>query len=366
MVSLSISVAASLGVLIAASAAGLVGCDAADGGTPLKARLEAAQAARAVITPTAEQLAEAKTLQVVLRQKRTHLGGLRGLVFELDTTLSTRSDGEQQARVSSTSVFKTDRAGNFWVREDNTWRSLDGSGAEGRGCGVVDGTYYTEQAGRPATRVVQRDDEAKRCRSSALEPVIGLLIPHLSRLVYTVQPTIWRGRSAARILFDGVKPGVAGPPLALAWPDANPNATQPEQSALFGPRGSLFAVHTRPAQMTGSLTILRASGAPVDADLQGVFRLVKAGKDAELHFELKLSGRGYAATVPTPQDPRLSSPRPRFFDEHRALLKALDVVTLEDAQPLPKPGDAPKLKLVVDEGSNEDTPNHGRPDEDAP
>ncbi len=352
-----------------------LGCD----GKPstaksLKARLEAARALQADPKLEVLSLKNVAGLRAALQRDRGRIE-LKGVSFELRQVFAVRAGTEKHADLEAWRELKIDRKGQYWVREENQWSSVDAAGKEGRGCGFVGGTYYTERLVGPATAVPQHDNEARGCLIGGLEPVSGLLLPHLDRFDYSVSTGLWRGRVVARIQFSGLKGHSTHPPISIAWPKSSrPRrvglARPPESAdstAIFGPRGSLFGIHARPTALEGSLLLTLETGTPVAADLKAEFVVQKHGRDAQLTVALTLDGQGYGADVPLPEAPQNYPFRPRFHAEHRALLKDLKVKAPLLA-PLPKPGDAPKLELSLEEQgqSAEDTPPSTHQDEDTP
>lgn len=337
--------------LAAALLAGPVACksERAGQGLALKEGLKAAEEAGRVKPLTAESVDSRDELLAVLgRSYARATRRLGGLGQSLEASFRIESGGEREVTLDEKVVLQIDGEGDYALRHENTyWSREDQDGENGRACWWVDGRFYTARRHGPATAVPVLADEQVRCLESAVEPLVGLIRILGKYLVPTPgETTQVAGRTALRVALAREGLGVElPPPVPRAWPGADAGVqTSP---AIWGPRASLVELYTRPKALEGELLLDVETGAVLAGRFDGTLILQKAGRDAELRFQVRLEAAPFDGAITAPEGARQYGPRQRIFEDRRALLG--ETFKKREPVPLPKPGDAPPLRVGPDE-----------------
>ncbi len=332
-------------------------------GVALKEGLEAAEKAGRPPALTPEAVDErAELLAVLARPPARAMPRLGALRQTLEASFLLEADGEREVALDEKLELRHDAKGQYALRHDNTsWSAEDREARGGRACWWVDGRFYTARAQGPATEVPVRAYEQERCLESATEPFVGLLRLLGGHLVTSPGvPTEVAGRKALRIALT--RDGVAQPPTSqvpLAWP---PGDAGVESAAIYGPRPPLVELHARPREMKGEVILDVETGAVLAGEIQGALVVRKANRDATLQLRAKLVAEPLDVAITPPEGARVYGPRQRVFEDRRALLG--EVFKKREKVQLPKPGDAPPLRL----GATEDdvVPPEGEGEAGAP
>jgi hypothetical protein len=359
-------------VLVAA----LGGCEKerAGQGLALKEALKRAEEAGKLPALTPETVDTRDELMAVLRRPYAltapKLGGLKQ---DLTTKFEVDAGDEKQITLDEKLVLRIDEKGQYALRHENAWWSIeDHDGEGGRGCWWVGGKFYTARRYGPATEVPIRAYEQERCLESGVEPFVGL-VRVLGKYVAPEPqgPVDVGARKALRIkLTRAPDDGEAAPPaeVPLAWPEGD--AGPKESKAIFGPRPPLVDQYTRPKALEGELLLDVETGAVLAGKLDGTLTLRKAGREATVVFHAQLDASALDGPVTAPEDAHPYEPRQRVFEDRRALLgEVFKKKGEKDKAQLPKPGDAPPLHLGAtedDPGGDEAAPESGAAPASAP
>ncbi len=343
----------------------LLGCEEQKAGDTraLKEGLAAAEAAAKVAPLTRGDLDTPERLAKVLaRRFADHVGSMGGIEQKLEATYEIRSGGESEVRLRETLVLRVDARGQYDLVHRNTyWSREDDDGKDGRGCRWVEGRFFTSRRYGLPTEVPVRAAEQQTCLDSAIEPLVGMMQIALSRL--DVSPTgrvQVAGRDAVKVVFLQRSDAPRG---AKAIPEA---WRTPDSKAVWGPRGPLLKTYASPEQATGDLSLDAATGIVLSGRLQAKFALRKSNRSATLEVRMGLSVERFTGTIEVPERSRRFDARQRVFADREALLGKIEKRVARSAA-LPKPGDAPPLRIGPNEraGDAEDRPG-GVDDEDAP
>lgn len=341
------------------------GCDEQKAGDTraLKDGLAAAEAAAKVAPLTRADVDSAERLgKVLARRFADRVGALGGIEQTLEASYEIRAAGGREVRVRETLTLRVDAAGQYdLVHRNNYWSREDEDGEDGRGCRWVEGRFFTARRhGRP-TEVPVRAAEQEACLDSAVESVMGMMRIALPRLdVSPTGRTRVAGRDAMKVVFLQRSGEVADPrAIPEAW-------ATPDSKAVWGPRDPLLRTYASPEQATGDLTLDTETGVLLSARLQAKFALRKSNRRATLEVRIGLSAERFTGNVELPEDARVFGARQRVVAEREALVGKVARPHAEPAA-LPKPGDAPPLKLGPDEaGSDAEDAPLSSDDEDAP
>lgn len=338
----------------ALGAAAITACEEADAPhAALRAHLAEHEAAGRFAPLASDHLkTPAQLVAVLKRPLRRGLEHLAGSELTLTGTYTITFAGETEVRLAEAVALQIDGDGDFALAQtqDATARG-EHPQASGRRCGRVGGAAYTGGRFGPVTRIDVRADEAERCLSGAVEPLVSLLEVFADRLdVSLAGPGVIRGRPTTRIAFD-LQAGAANTPtpVPLAWPAEAPppGAEAPRSRAIWGPREALVARHTEPGVFRGEVVLDTATGLAQSGFLEARFAVRKAERNAVLELKIELGTAPFEGALAFPEGARVDRPRPRLFADREALLgddrKARGPITL------PGPGDAPRLGPAGDE-----------------
>jgi len=340
------------------------GCDERKAGRTraLKAGLVEAEAAATPAPLTATALDTSRRLgEVLSRRFAHHVIALGGLTQKLESSYEIRAAGEVEVRLEETLSLRVDGVGQYDLVHRNEYRSReDEAGEDGRSCVRADGRFYTARRHGPATEVPIRAAEDEACLDSALEPFLGLLRRLLPALQISPTGKVRAlGREAIKVVFLR-RADHAPEPKAIpeAW-------SGPDSKAVWGPRAPLIEGHAVTQEATGDLVLDAETGVVLSGRLHARFALRKSNRPAVLEVRIGLSAEALVGEIEAPEGARLFAARPRIFVDREALLGKLDRPV---EVPLPKPGDAPRLKLGSDEAALdiEDLPSRESEEEDAP
>jgi hypothetical protein len=327
----------------------------------LKDGLAAAEAAAKVAPLTRSDVDTTERLRRVLaRRFADHVGSLGGIEQKLEATYEISSAGEPEVRLRETLVLRVDATGQYdLVHRNSYWSREDQDGEDGRGCRWVEGRFFTSRLHGLPTEVPVRAAEQQTCLDSAIEPVVGMMQIALSGL--DVSPTgriRVAGRDAVKVVFlQRSDSEAAAKAIPEAW-------RTPDSKAIWGPRGPLLKTYAAPEQATGDLSLDAETGVVLSGRLQAKFALRKSDRSATLEVRMGLSVERFTGTITAPEESRRFEARQRVFADREALRGKIEK-PVDRSAALPKPGDAPPLRLGPDEraGDAEDRPGQ---DEDAP
>ena len=217
----------------------------------LKAHLAAAEAAGRFAPLAPEQLRTAKQLVAVLdRPLSRGVDVLSGTALKMAAEYVVRFAGEPEVELREHATLLVTAGGDFALTHENEGRAAGDAGAiSGRRCARVGGAQYTGRRDGPMTRIEPRGDEAERCLSSSIEPLVSLLRLFADRLVVTIAGAgQLRGRATTRVAFDLAPSDHPLPPvLPRAWPVPRGPGDPPEKTGgIWGPRGALLAESSDP------------------------------------------------------------------------------------------------------------------------
>ena len=207
-----------------------------------------------------------------------------------------------------------------------------------------------------------RDAEQETCLDSAMDPVLGLLRMVVDRLDFApAEEAKVVGRDALKVAFI-LRDEALAKPIPAAWPA--PEAARASLAVWGGPRPPLVQTHAAPRSISGELVFDAETGLLLGASLSGRFAVRKEERDAELEVGLSLEAGRLEAEVEAPADARHYKDRHRILADQERLLGKSRVAKVTA---LPRPGDAPPLRLGPDEAAldAEDLPQRFD-DEDAP
>ncbi len=330
-------------------------------GVALKEGLAKAEAARrppplvkaALDTP-------AELLAVLGRRFSQTVGEVAPLSLEVDYRYELLVAGEPQVRLDGTLKLRMDAKGQFELVDRSRHATFEEpEREEGRSCHWVGGRLYTARRFGPATELKVRAYEQDACLDSAVEPVVGMLRLYADRLDLSPSGEAQvLGRAAQKVVFllRDVEEVTANLPLAYKG-ERSP--------AIWGPRDLLVKTFGGLQRFKGHLLLDAATGAVVGAELAAVVAFLKKEQPAELQVDVKLSSAAFEGALLAPEEARPFQPRQRLFADRQALLGQTfkgKRAKKRRIEALPKPGDAPPLRMGAEVDEDRPTPR----DEDRP
>jgi hypothetical protein len=342
------------------------GCEAPEKHLALKEGLQAARDAAARRPLSAEELSDLAGVQRAMgRPARRALAGMGARTLRFAGRYALSQGGAQELQLREAVHLQVDADGDFWVSDSATGGPAGApERTRGRRCGWVEGHYYSGRAHGPMSRVPIQADEHDRCLRSGFEPMTGLVELFAGELaVAAVEPGTLMGRPTLRVRLERATEVFQPPaPLPLAWPPRTRGEARPDSPAIFGPRDWLVRTHARAAVLQGEVVFDVKSGLVVAGALEGRFGVRKADRSANLEISVELGSTSLSEPLRPPADVQAYGPRPRLMADREALLGRS-----KPAAPvaLPKPGDAPPLRVGPDEetpaGPPEDPDDEDRP-----
>lgn len=338
------------------------GCDepVAGDGFALKAALAAAEARALETRVSVEGLSTAEGWAETLRRSfARHAPRLGGRAYTLTTTYSLEAAGAPPLGTMETTerrVTVVTLNGDAHLDHRIAWRTPDDRGDGGRRCWRIAGRLYHARQTGPASTFEERGGEGDRCLDAAVEPLQSLLrvlTPHMRVSARPGEPM--DGRETVTVsLASASDPAAAPTALPAFWQPASPQAPREaaqETMGVPGPRGPLFSSHGVLRTLEGTSTLDAETGLPLAARLEARFEVQKAGLGGTLVIRIEVTSTIHRGALLPPEVVVPVGPRPRPFLERAQLLgeAAKDV-----SAPLPKPGDAPPLR--VSPGAEGDPP----------
>lgn len=331
----------------------LVGCDgfsperlfAEEGRVALKEGLRAAEEAGRLRPLEDDALGDGPALARILRRPlASAITTLGPMTLTLTARYAVEAEGAAAVAVDEARTLRLGPGGAWAFEQRGTGASEDLPAKEdGRRCAVVGGDFYSGGLHGPEARFEPSADEHHRCLEGLTEPiatVVRLWSEGLRVEVTGVDRVLDRDVLVVRVEHR-VAPG-----LATALPSTYGADGLDEQNspAVFGPRPPLAVAYTHVERLGGTLRLDRETGQPLAAKLGGRFALRKHGRAGVLVVELTLAAAPFEGEIAAPAEVREYGPRQRIFDEQRRLLGARAAAAVA----LPKPGDAPPLRLGPD------------------
>lgn len=306
---------------------GLAAAEAAGELAPLEddALGDGAAVARALERPLASVAGSLGPIELTLRGRYAiELDGV-GAAVSVDETRITRLAGDGAWTLDHTETAQSD---DLAPRPD------------GRRCAWIGGQFYSGERHGPMTALEPIADEHHRCLAAATEPLVTLVRLFADRLrVDGVELGAVAGRDVLTVrLSAATEPGL---PTEVPRTYGADGLDERNSPAIFGPRAPLVVDYTGVDQLGGTVTLDARTGQPLGAALTGRLSLRKEGQAALMTIELGLDAQPFEGALEAPSEVVTYGPRQRIFDDRRRLLGAVEA----EAVTLPKPGDAPPLRV---------------------
>lgn len=335
------------------------GCDepVAGEGFALKAALAAAEARALETRVTVQGLSTAEGwLDALRRSFARHASRLGGRAYTLTTTYSLETSGAPPMETTERRLAVVTLNGDAHLDHHIAWRTPDDQGEGGRRCWRIAGRLHHARHTGPASTFEERGGEGDRCLDAAIEPLQSLLralTPQMRVAARAGEPM--DGRETITVaLAPESDPAAAPTALPAFWQPASPQASREadqETMGVPGPRGPLFLSHGVLRRLEGTSTLDAETGLPLAARFEARFEVQKGGLGGTLVVRVECMSTPHRGAVPPPDAVVPVGPRPRPFLERAHLLGE---APKDAAAPLPKPGDAPPLR--VSPGAEGDPP----------
>jgi len=285
-----------------------------------------------------------------------HSPRLGGRAYTLTTTYSLSAPDAPRMETTERRTAEITPGGDAHVDHRIAWVLPDDQGEGGRRCWRIGGRLYHARRTGPASVFEERSGEGDRCVDAAIEPLQTLLRALAPRMRITAAPgaSVDGRETVAVSLEPEVAPGAVPTVLPAFWQPADPDGGRDaadETSGVPGPRGPLFLSHGVLRALSGSLTLDAKTGLPLSARLEARLAVQKGENGGELVARVECSSRPHEGSITPPEDALSSGPRPRPFLERAQLLGE---GARDSSAALPKPGDAPPLR--VSPGAEGDLP----------